>query len=1219
MKRVVSFLVGMLTLTIAGQVGASETEACVSEAANKTLNACANAQGTRFNVSEYGSKPKVSLHEQAQQERKIKEFKPGAPVGEVNEFRDSRQIRLAQRQKGLLVTAISQTEEVLQITQPTAPDRPIILRRLAEDYVELESLAMREKVNAEVARDKANQSGSRGEAGRQQAIVKDRETLVGNARKFAIQNYASLVAEYSGAPSPRFQNNPPAKLKDLDEVMYYLAYEHEQAGDDKSAIKVYRDLIQKEPQSKYVLNAYLAFGELFYAQAQQDPTLWVTAKGAYEKVVASPPPNNKVYGYAWYKLAYIAWNQSEFGVAIGAFKKTIEFGMNFPQLPNAPKLADGARKDMVPVYAQGNGNPLNAYALFHPLSGDTNSDEKTFKMLDDLGNAYMDTGHYDSAIVLYRDLMRRDSSGDKVCLYQSKISEATMALKSGDKPKIVAELENQRKVYEKFKSESHSEDSKQECANRTAALVVETAMLWHLEAVGPDEKHKGTMDRTSLDKAAELYGIAAKTWTADEFAKFKFPRLVPEDWPNMYKIKYNMADLLYFSAQTEQDEAKALEKWRACGPAFRKVVEENPNAKEAPEAAYASVLCYEQVYLQEHKKKDERRGSGSLPGVGKKIEKDSEEEYKAKEPTEGQKGMLSAFDAFICYVHPDKSDAKGYQKLIDVKYARARVYWELKRFEEAAAAFREFVSTFPESDKATAAAELYLECANILTFHGPKRTACVDDMVRDVPKFIETFCTSDKQKQDNADTCGTLAKVQCDIQRIRAYKTVEDADKGNPSNAVEMYERGGKSYLELWEKYGKQQLLAKQPMQCEKMDEILYNAARAFQAGRLIANSIKSRLLLMNYFPQSELAKEALYEIGGNYQAIAVYDQAADYYERYASQYRDRKNADKALSDAIVLRLGLGQEDQAITDANNFRAYFGARDTAKTAQIQFSVGAHYVDKGDYDRARLALQGAMSLIDRAPPDVQLQAHATLARALREMKSANAKGEYARVISMWDDSRGADGQFVVDQINKAYASEDDKTRARRIGKALDAVAEALFYQAEEQRLAKVETLPFPIFTGQRTKAELARYNETKITPWVEKKSAAITDVFKLYAKIPALKPAPPPRWVIASAAVAGLMWGNFVDDFKKSVDNLPKDWDAFPEAKAEYVQRLDEQAEKIRNRAAKGAIVRCLDESVKWQYSDEYSRKCENGSNDSTRVRDSTPWTSSGRPRLSRTAD
>ena len=80
------------------------------------------------------------------------------------------------------------------------------------------------------------------------------------------------------------------------------------------------------------------------------------------------------------------------------------------------------------------GSPTEAYNFFKNLSGDQSGEnDQTFKMMDDLGQNYLDTGHYPEAIALYRDLVVRDSASDKVCDYQSHITEATMAMKSGDK------------------------------------------------------------------------------------------------------------------------------------------------------------------------------------------------------------------------------------------------------------------------------------------------------------------------------------------------------------------------------------------------------------------------------------------------------------------------------------------------------------------------------------------------------------------------------------------------------------------------------------------------------------------------------------------------------------------------------------------------------------------------------------------------------------------
>ncbi|HEY3818083.1 MAG TPA: hypothetical protein VGL81_12980 [Polyangiaceae bacterium] len=1157
---------------------------CVSESAKSALSACPG--GPQLKPVQ-GKQPQMSFHS------KVEDLKKGtktigigtADVEMAAGFRNQRASALKQRVLALLITEIQQLEMLFKSTEPRSKDRPMLLRRMAEDYVELENAAFREKTEAEVKRDNFKTSNPR-EAGKQQAIANSRKTTMDRARKAAIANYTMLVTDYSGQPSQMFATNPPPAYPQLDEVYYYLAYEYEQASDTANARRVYLDLITKTPNSKYIPNAYLAFGELFFNEAMGDPTKWEPAKQAYIKVIAKPPPENKVYGYAWYKLAYVFWNQGDLPHALDAFKKTIDFGTQFSQLPNASKLADSARRDVIPVYALA-GNPTDAYNFFKNLSGDqAGSNDKTFKMMDDLGQNYLDTGHYPEAISLYKDLQVRDNNSDKSCEYQSHITEATMAMKSGDKVAIVGELNNQFKRYATYKAENHKEEAKQKCANRTAAMATETAMAWHLEAVG-SQGQRGTGDPKTMDLASLLYKKVGDTWDAATFSKFEFPRLVKEDWPTIYKIKYNMADLLYFR-----------ERWAECGPAFDAVVQEDPKGEDAANAAYAAVLCYQNIYLAQHQKGSDKKGSGNLPGVGHKISEDSDDKYRPKDMTDAQKSMTQSFNRYVCYIQPDKNDADGQKQLGEVKYARCRLYFEAQHWEEAAACFKEFAFDHTDNDSAPYAAQLYLESINVLTFHGlPNRNSCIDDMITDVPKFIDMFCSGDKM-QKNEETCTLLTKVQCDIQRLRAQKIVEEADKGG-NNALELFDKGGKAYFDLWEKYGATPLRNNQPPQCDKLDEIVENAARAFQAGHLVASAIRARMVLLNpqmRMDKSELAKDAMYKIGGNWQAIAVYDQAADWYERYAKENPHRKNAATALSDAITLRLGLGQEDMAVSDVKQYEKDYGNSNPTEAAQISFAIGAHYAEKEDWENARKALAGAMHTLDKAPPDIQVQAHATYARALMHLKSAQARGEYARVRSIWGDGSAAQAK-----IADAYKSDSADGRDHKLGKALDAVGEAMFFAAEERKKDKVDTIAFPVYKGPGTKDDIKRYMDKSLMPWVGKKREAIEEVDKDYQKITELQPVPPPRWVIASASRAGMMWGNFVDDFRRAP--YPKEWDkkgfvpgtgdtlSWNEVKATYLEHLDEASEPIKKERAKPALKRCLDDSVKYQYFDEYSRDCE----------------------------
>src|SRR4029079_12814569 len=99
------------------------------------------------------------------------------------------------------------------------------------------------------------------------------------------------------------------------------------------------------------------------------------------------------------------------------------------------------------------------------------------------------------------------------------------------------QLNKQMDVHNKFVSEPQADEAKLKCSNITAGLLTETAMAWHLEAVGSGGV-RGTGDKKTMQLAAQLYANIVKSFKQEDFQKFDFPRIVKEDWPNIFKIKY---------------------------------------------------------------------------------------------------------------------------------------------------------------------------------------------------------------------------------------------------------------------------------------------------------------------------------------------------------------------------------------------------------------------------------------------------------------------------------------------------------------------------------------------------------------------------------------------------------------------------------------------------------------------------------------------------------
>lgn len=244
---------------------------------------------------------------------------PSGLPGAVAVARDLRVTSRQQRARALLTTEIHSLESLRDLTPTTSPDRVQILRRLAEDNVELENGALKEAADAQ----------ARGDASR----AADMAALASQARAKAVGQYTEI-------------NGTNPNYPQLDETRYYLAYEYERDGDAATARKMYFSLITSNPNSKYIPYAYLSFGELFFKEARSDPAKWELARQAYEKVISYPPPNNGVYGYAWFKLAHVLWHLGESASSVSAFEKAKAWGRTFTQDPSAASVSSAASGDL---------------------------------------------------------------------------------------------------------------------------------------------------------------------------------------------------------------------------------------------------------------------------------------------------------------------------------------------------------------------------------------------------------------------------------------------------------------------------------------------------------------------------------------------------------------------------------------------------------------------------------------------------------------------------------------------------------------------------------------------------------------------------------------------------------------------------------------------------------------------------------------------------------
>jgi len=141
--------------------------------------------------------------------------------------------------------------------------------------------------------------------------------------------------------------------------------------------------------------------------------------------------------------------------------------------------------------------------------------------------------------------------------------------------------------------------------------------------------------------------------------------------------------------------------------------------------------------------------------------------------------------------------------------------------------------------------------------------------------------------------------------------------------------------------------------------------------------------------------------------------------------------------------------------------------------------------------------------------------------------------------------------------------------------------------------------PVYSGDVSRESILKHVQTKVGDWVGKKKPLIEEAEKAYMKVLELKPAPPPRWVIASAARVGTLWGRFVAELRAAP--IPRDWTrhgpipggnglTYEEVRAAYYKQLDEASAPQRE-MARSAFKKCSELSLKLRYADDFSRTCD----------------------------
>ena len=1044
--------------------------------------------------------------------------------------------RLESRAQGLLEREVQVLERLVSRMREGDPRGADYLLRLAETYFELQTFYNTQARGLDNPIFEARQAKNAGRVQQLRQQQQQAEQGLTRYRQEAIRTYARLVRDY-----PNYRR--------MDEVLFSLAFGLEEMRQFDRARQVYHRLIKGHPQSRFIPHAYLSFGEFYFGDGDMR-----AAQQFYSKVTEIPADRNPVYGYALYKQAWALYNLEDFRGALTQFVRVVEFATQNPEARDAANLGRQARRELVLPYSRV-GRPNQALEFFRRYAAD---EDQALEMLENLAELYFDTGSWPQTIEVYHRLIAERPQGDRVCYYQSRVTNAIIS--SRPKDDQVREVRRLVDLYGSFTEAQHPPEAMTECKQATAGVLVYLATAWHREAIGTDDQ-PGTNNRDTMRGSATLYRLVLDRFP--DMEQLQFPEIDRRDWPTQYRISYFYAELLW-----------RMEDWGTCGPAFDRVVELNPQGEFTQDAAYAAVLCYNSLYQQEYQSRERQtREGGDERGSRRRRGRRQEAEAPAstvaalapRELTETENGMLNAFSRFVCYV----SDS---EELPTIKYRRARIFYESNRYEEAAVLFRDIAWNHRDSELAEYAANLYLDSLNILGAQW-QRTQCITDISEGIEPLSGFYCASQEQRDAHPDLCGVLSQLRCDTLRLSAEAAQRERRFRDAATIL----------------VG----IARDNRECGRLDEVLYNAALNYEAARLLGRAIRVRTILIQNFPTSQLSRRAIYLVGANYHALAIYNQAAEWYERFAREFPGEDGSEcteqqrssntcpvahEALQNAVFFRLGLGQQQEALDDARMFERNYNRRMPRETSQVIFSLGSIYERANDWNQVfRHYTSWLREYGRRALPHEVIRANVQLGRAKWELDDKNTARRYFETATReWQRNAG-------ERIN-ALEGVSDEDRGLYLVRAKDATSEALFYLAETE-YAAFRAVRFPRFSGGRNLERVQRWAENDFSRWLTEKREALVRAEGAYNAIAQLEI---PEWQIAGAARVGEMYRRFMEEIREAP--IPEEIENDDELYGIYVGALEDAARPLQAQAM-DKFEFCLTTATRVRWFNEYSAQCE----------------------------
>ena len=552
-----------------------------------------------------------------------------------------------------------------------------------------------------------------------------------------------------------------------------------------------------------------------------------------------------------------------------------------------------------------------------------------------------------------------------------------------------------------------------------------------------------------------------------------------ENFPNakdIYEIVYYHADMSYFRGS-----------YAEAARGYERALDLNENGEFSKDAAHGAVLAYQKLMTSTNE--DDLAACPPIPQQPEVAEGETPE-YPEYEIAECRLNFIRASKRYA------KIDTSA-EYAINAKYMAAQIYYDYNHFDEAKPLFLEITHENPEHELAVLAANYLLDSYNARgEYEG-------------MSKAIADLKSNSAFMANKSELMPEFVTMMNRYEEALDFKFCEEKDKKR------MWEEAAKCY----ENY------AATHKGSEDAPKALWNASIAWENGSEVSRAIETRAAILSSDDTSEEMKAlALYQIAANYHSLAVYSEAARFYEMFVKKYPDNHTAcvpigaapkkdpcaKDALQNAAVFRSGLGEYERAIEDFDQFAKMF-PKDKNEMSMLKFQTGRIYFDQKKYDSAIDRFNDYLrNYAKLGTPGRSVAAKTYLGKAYWAKKNRKEALKYFVQ---------AENDYFSPAVQKWLETADpiEQDQAR------NAAAEARFMRGEALFL---ETIEIKLADSSVPAKKIEKFLQDQL----KKKSDKMLEAVPIYNEV--ITKFNSPKWGLASMARLGMMYHDVAEQIERA---------------------------------------------------------------------------------------